>query len=68
MENFDIKARFAEDVFTDAEMKKRMPTKAYAEYEDTIAKNKPLPLSLAYTRRYAFLPPKLRFGGLCICA
>ena len=28
-------------------MKRRMPEKAYAEYEDTVAKNKPLPLSLA---------------------
>lgn len=47
MENFDFKSRFAENVFTDEEMKKRMPAKAYAEYEDTVAKNKPLPISLA---------------------
>ena len=47
MENFDFKSMFAEYVFTDAEMKRRMPEKAYAEYEDTVAKNKPLPLSLA---------------------
>ena len=47
MEIFDFKSRFAEYVFTDAEMKKRMPTKAYAEYQEAVAKNKPLPLSLA---------------------
>ena len=47
MENFDFKNRFAENVFTDAEMKKRMPASAYAEYEETVAKNSPLPLSLA---------------------
>ena len=48
MENFDFKSRFAENVFTDGEMKKRMPGSAYAEYEDVVAKNKPLPLSLAH--------------------
>lgn len=32
MENFDFKSMFAEYVFTDAEMKKGMPEKAYAEY------------------------------------
>ena len=47
MENFDFKNRFAENVFTDAEMRKRMPESAYAEYEEIIAKNIPLPLSLA---------------------
>ena len=47
MENFDFKNRFAENVFTDEEMKKRMPASVYAEYEEIIAKNIPLPLSLA---------------------
>ena len=48
MENFDFKSRFAESVFTDGEMKKRMASSAYAEYEEIVAKNKPLPLSLAH--------------------
>ena len=47
MENFDFNTRFAENVFTDEEMKRRMPASAYAEYEEIIAKNIPLPLSLA---------------------
>ena len=47
MEKFDFKNSFAENVFTDCEMKKRMPEKAYAEYEETVAKNKPLSVKLA---------------------
>ena len=48
MENFDLKNRFAESVFTDGEMKKRMSKTAYAEYENAVAKNEPLTLSLAH--------------------
>ena len=47
MENFDFKSRFAENVFTDAEMKRRMPAESYAKYEEVVAKNKPLPLDIA---------------------
>ncbi|MBE5742045.1 MAG: glutamine synthetase type III [Clostridiales bacterium] len=47
MENFDFKSRFAENVFTDEEMKKRMPAEAYEKYEEVVAKNKTLPLDLA---------------------
>ncbi len=47
MDKFDFKNSFAENVFTDCEMKKRMPEKAYAEYEETVAKNRPLTVKLA---------------------
>ena len=47
MENFDFKTSFAENVFTNEEMKKRMPLSAYEEYEGLVSKNEPLTLEVA---------------------
>ena len=47
MENFDFKTSFAENVFTNEEMKKRMPLSAYEEYEGLVSKNEPLTLVVA---------------------
>ena len=48
MENFKVSERFAENVFTDEEMKKRLTTEeAYAEFRRSIDENVPLSRPLA---------------------
>ena len=47
MENFNMSERFAENVFTDEEMKKRLSPKAYEEFHRSIDDNAPLSRPLA---------------------
>ena len=47
MENFKVSERFAENVFTDEEMKKRLTEEAYAEFRRSIDENVPLSRPLA---------------------
>ena len=47
MENFKVSERFAENVFTDDEMKKRLTKEAYDEFHRCIDENVPLTRPLA---------------------
>ncbi|MBQ7642615.1 MAG: glutamine synthetase III, partial [Clostridia bacterium] len=47
IENFDFNKNFAENVFTEAEMKKRLSEKTYNAYKKAIADNTPLSLEVA---------------------
>ncbi|HBF86049.1 MAG TPA: glutamine synthetase type III, partial [Clostridiales bacterium] len=47
MEKFDITERFAENVFTDAEMEKRLPEKVFSAYKKCIEDNEPLAFPVA---------------------
>ena len=42
MKNFSVDKIFAEDVFTDAEMEKRISKEAYESYRKTVDENVPL--------------------------
>ncbi len=47
MDGFDFTERFAENVFTDEEMKKRLPEDVYAAYEKCLLSDEPLGLAVA---------------------